>query len=58
MSEMSRLYTDIQLLLEEGKSIETVARLLDVPNSWVEGVLKDMLDLPQDSYDCFDTVNS
>ena len=58
MSAMSRLYTDIQLLLEQGRSAESISQELNVPIDLVIGVEIDMMNYPQDSYDCYDTVNS
>lgn len=58
MSVMSRLYTEIQIMIEEGYDFKVIADKLEVPESWVAGVHNDMLNNPQDSYDCYDTVNS
>lgn len=58
MSAMSRLYTDIQFALEQGKDIDTIADELEVPVRWVIEVQTDLMNQPQDSYDCYDTVNS
>lgn len=58
MGAMSGIYTDIQVLLEEGKDFDTIAKKLEVPVRWVIDVHTEMLNQSQDSYDCYDTVNS
>jgi hypothetical protein len=55
---MSQLHLEISDLLERGLSPEAIAKRLNVPIDWVFGIELDMINYPQDSYDCYDTVNS
>lgn len=55
---MNEISLDITELLEQGRSPEHIAQKLSVPLDWVLGVELDLINYPQDSYDCYDTVNS
>lgn len=58
MSKMNEISLDITELLEQGRSPEHIAQKLSVPLDWVLGVELNLINYPQDSYDCYDTVNS
>ena len=63
MSVMSELSMDIQDMLEEGFAPATIARILEIPVSWVyeasvqETSAEDYLDIA-DLYSPYETVNS
>lgn len=48
MSAMSDIYTEIQIMLEQGHSPQAIAQVLEVPVSWVYEVYEQLTeDMPQ-----------
>ena len=48
MSAMSDIYTEIQIMLEQGHSPQAIAQVLEVPVSWVYEVYEQLAeDMPE-----------
>lgn len=48
MSAMSDIYTEIQIMLEQGHSPQAIAQVLEVPVSWIYEVYEQLTeDMPQ-----------
>jgi hypothetical protein len=48
MSAMSDIYTEIQIMLEQGHSPQAIAQVLEVPVSWVYEVYEQLTeDMPE-----------
>lgn len=48
MSVMSDIYTEIQIMLEQGHSPQAIAQVLEVPVSWIYEVYEQLTeDMPQ-----------
>lgn len=58
MSAMSELWLDIQLLLEQGLTVEEVAAKLNVSVKWVNSVALAQDAEHDDCFDPYNTVNS
>jgi hypothetical protein len=58
MSAMSELSIDIHNMLTEGFSPNTVARILEIPVSWVYETMSQECDTDDELYSPFDTCNS
>ena len=58
MSQMSNLQIEIQEMLENNVHPDTIAKLLNIPLSMVYDVMEASLELEQDAFSPFHTVNS
>ena len=58
MSRMSDLQIEIQEMLENNVYPDTIAKLLGIPTSMVYDVMETMLELEQDAFSPFHTINS
>jgi len=55
---MSDLQIEIQEMLENNVYPDTIAKLLGIPTSMVYDVMETMLELEQDAFSPFHTINS
>jgi hypothetical protein len=58
MSAMSELSVDIHNMLTEGFSPNTIARILEIPVSWVYETMTQECDTDDELYSPFETSNS
>ena len=58
MSIMKDLSIDIQDMLTQGFSPNTIARILEIPVSWVYETMTQECDVDDELYNPFDTCNS
>ena len=58
MSQMSNLQIEIQEMLENNIHPDTIAKLLDIPISLVYDAMEATLELEQDAFSPFHTINS
>lgn len=56
MSNMSNLEIEIEEMLEQGRDPLSIARILEIPVTWVYEVNE--IHNAEESYDPFETVNS